>query len=118
MTKREIFLSVILGVIGVAVWVVIGLISKEVEAWDNGSYFIIGLPIMFAASGIAGFIEPGRPWRWGIIVFIVQPITLFIQLKGDPLVFVSLFFFIFFIVLAIGCAYLGRTIRRNQSEWN
>lgn len=98
-------------------WVVIGLIANKVEAWDSRSYFSIGLPILFAASGVAGYLEPERPWRWGIMVFIGQPIALLLQNMGnEALAFVGLFFFLFFIVLAIGCAYVGRFIRRSTGR--
>jgi hypothetical protein len=79
MTKRQIFLSIILSVIGLAVWIAVGKMSNEAEPWDSIHYFQIGLPIMFVASAIAGFIEPEFPWKWGLFVVILQPVALFIQ---------------------------------------
>lgn len=33
MTKRQIFLSIILSVIGLTVWIAVGKMSNEVEPW-------------------------------------------------------------------------------------
>lgn len=93
MTKRQIFLSIILSVIGLTVWIAVGKMSNEVEPWDSIEYYLIGLPIMFGASAIAGFIEPKFPLRWGLFVVVLQPIALFIESKAGPLAIVGLFFF-------------------------
>lgn len=113
MTRRQIILSVILSVIGLAVWIAVSKMSNEVEAWDSIRYYQIGLPVMFGASAIAGFIEPERPWRWGMFVVVLQPIALFVQSVAGPLVIVGMFFFFVFAAGAIGCAYVGSMIRKS-----
>lgn len=116
MTKRQIFLSIILSVIGLTVWIAVGKLSKEVEPWDSIDYYRIGLPIMFGASAIAGFIEPKFPLRWGLLVVVLQPIALFIQGNAGPYAFIGLFFFLCFFVLAWGCAYGGKIIRKYAGK--
>ncbi|NEW80574.1 MAG: hypothetical protein GZ086_14390 [Gelidibacter sp.] len=112
MTEKQIFIAIILSVIGLGVWIVASRMSNEVEAWDSIQYYQISLPAMFIASAIAGFIEPKRPWMWGVFVVILQPIALFIQTGGGPYILVGLFFFFFFIGLAIGFAYVGKWLRK------
>jgi hypothetical protein len=116
MTRQQIVLSIILSVIGLAVWIAISKMSHKVEAWDSINYYKIGLPIMFGASTIAGFIEPKRPWMWGLFVFLPQPIALIAQSRKGPLMIVGLLFFLVFIAVAIGCAYVGSTTRKYTSK--
>lgn len=111
LAKKQLYLAATLSIIGLAVWITISKITNEVEAWDSGLYFLIGLPIMFGAAAIAGFIVPDRPWRWGILVVSLQPIALFTQGPSSPLSAVGVFFFLVFIAIAIGCAYLGKAAR-------
>ncbi|HCE55706.1 MAG: hypothetical protein ACYCZ2_14980 [Lutibacter sp.] len=112
MTKQQIFIAIILSVIGLGVWIVASRMSNEVEAWDSIQYYKISLPIMFIVSAIAGFIEPKRPWMWGVFVVILQPISHFVQTGGSPYVVVGLFFFFFFIGMTIGFAYVGVWLRK------
>jgi hypothetical protein len=110
-TKKQILLSIILSFIGLAVWITINNISGTVEAWDSKYYYLPGLPIMFAASALAGYIEPQRVWIWGISIVILQPVALLIQSDAGPLVVVGLSLFAIIILLATVCAYLGKVVR-------
>jgi hypothetical protein len=116
MSRQEVFISIILSAIGLIVWIAIGKMSNEVEAWDSIQYYKIGLPIIFGASATAGFIEPKRPWRWGIFVFVLQPVALLIQSGEVSLVLVGIFFFFIFIAVAIGFAYIGSMLRKYTSK--
>ena len=113
MTKRQIFISIILSIIGLTVRIAISKISNKTEAWDSTNYFSIGLPIMFAASGVAGFIEPKHRWRWGLFVVVLQPIALFGQGEVGPFAILGVIYFLFYFLLASGCAFLGNMIRRD-----
>ena len=57
---------------GAAVWAAILQASGKREAWDSGLYFRIGLPVCYAVSGIFGYVEPHRNWRWGVLPFVGQ----------------------------------------------
>ena len=59
-------------VTGIVVWVVVSTLSGRREAWDSQWYFLIGLPVVCVVSTAFGFIEPSRPWRWGIAPLIGQ----------------------------------------------
>jgi len=116
MKKQEIVLSVILIVTGLAIWLGLGSLSNEAEAWDSIYYFQLGLPIMCTASAIAGFIVPERPWRWGLCVVLLQPLILFTQSEAGPLLFIGFLTFLPIAGLAIGSAYLGSMLRKYVTE--
>jgi hypothetical protein len=52
--------------IGIVVWVAVSTVSGRREAWDSEWYFLIGTPVVCVASAVLGFLEPSRPWRWGV----------------------------------------------------
>ena len=51
---------------GMVTWILVSAASGRVEAWDSGWYFTVGMPVVCATSGLLGFLEPSRPWRWGV----------------------------------------------------
>jgi hypothetical protein len=112
MKKQEILLSVILSLLGLVVWIGVSKMSNELEAWDSMYYYQLGLPLIFAAAAIAGYIIPIRPWRWGLFVVILQPIALYVQSELGPLILIGLLFFFALASLAIGFAYLGSMVRK------
>jgi hypothetical protein len=66
-------IACILAGIGFGVWISLslwaGVASGEAafrlrEAWDDPTYFFIGMPAMAAAVAVAGFLQPSRVWRW------------------------------------------------------
>ena len=82
MKKQQIFLPALLSVVGLVVWILVSQVAHQKEAWDSSYYFTIGLPVIFAASAVAGYIEPKRPWRWGLFIFLLQPVALFYTEPG------------------------------------
>jgi len=59
-------------VTGIVVWVVVSTLSGRREAWDSQWYFLIGIPVVCIVSAALGFVEPSRPWRWGVAPLIGQ----------------------------------------------
>jgi hypothetical protein len=59
-------------ILGVAVWIVVSVLSGRREAWDSGWYFSAGMPIICAGSLVLAFCKPDRSWRWGVIPFAGQ----------------------------------------------
>jgi len=57
---------------GVIVWVVVSTVSHRKEAWDSGTYFSVGMPLVCLVSAVLGFLEPVRPWRWGVAPLVGQ----------------------------------------------
>lgn len=102
---------VITSLIGLGVWVGISIISGKEEAWDSPLFFVLGLPIMILASGIAGYIDPGGFWLWGIAVVILQPVALLINSEIGPFILVGFFTFGVFAVLCVFGAWVGGKLR-------
>lgn len=114
MKNRRIYLSVILSLVGLIVWIGIGILAQNAEAWDSSYYYIIGLPLMCVASSIAGFLEPENPAVFGIAVVILQPIALLLQSEIGPLFIAGVLFFLFFATFTVGSAYLGAALRKKR----
>lgn len=58
--------------VGIVVWIAVSTVSGRREAWDSESYFRIGLPVVCIASAALGFLEPRKPWRWGVAPLVGQ----------------------------------------------
>lgn len=58
--------------VGIAVWIGVSSLSGRKEAWDSDSFFRIGMPVVCVASAVLGFLEPNKPWRWGVAPFVGQ----------------------------------------------
>ena len=56
---------------GAATWLVTGLLTGR-EPWDNGSYYLIWMPLMCWTAWYAGSRSPGRPWRWWLALVAGQ----------------------------------------------
>ena len=59
-------------VTGIVVWVAVSTLSGRREAWDSQWYFLISIPVVCVVSAALGFVEPSKPWRWGIAPLIGQ----------------------------------------------
>lgn len=57
---------------GFCVWAGLSLIGGVREAWDATAYWLIGLPILPAVSGSAGYFLPVRVWRWPVFIGLGQ----------------------------------------------
>lgn len=66
---------IIAGLSGIAVWIGVGIITGNPEAWDSALYFKGGIPFLALVSFILGIIEPKAPYRWGIIQGLSQSIV-------------------------------------------
>src|SRR5690606_17015186 len=49
---------------GLIVYVALTWASGKNEAWDDGSYYSVGIPIMSLVAFVVGYQFPRRPWRW------------------------------------------------------
>jgi hypothetical protein len=116
MNKREIFVFAITAVVGLAVWVGIARVSGEVEAWDSYLFFVLSLPIMMCASGVAGYMEPKRFWLWGIAVVSLQPVALLYNSNVGPLFVVGLFTFGVFAGLGVISALVGAKLKQKRKK--
>jgi hypothetical protein len=78
MLKRNaiIVLTVLLGV-GLELGIEVA--TGRREAWDTGSYWMIGLPIVCLGSLVLGYASAGRAWLWTVLVIPSQVATMMIR---------------------------------------
>lgn len=51
---------------GLIVYLAIVAATGRNEAWDDGSYYVLGLPFMCIFAFVIGYLFPVRPWRWAL----------------------------------------------------
>lgn len=51
---------------GLVVYLAIVATSGRNEAWDDGAYYVLGIPFMCAAVFVIGYLFPAKPWRWAL----------------------------------------------------
>lgn len=51
---------------GVAKEVRVGLVTGRNEAWDDGAYYVLGMPVMCIVAFRLGYRFPVKPWRWAL----------------------------------------------------
>lgn len=107
-----------LAIAGALVWLTISLGTGKKEAWDSAAYFLLGLPAMGLLSGYAGFSQPTRVWRWGVVIVAPQPLTLILMdpigLMGASLLPLGLIAFAILTIPCIVAAYIGAALRRKM----
>lgn len=51
---------------GLAVYLAIVIATGRNEAWDDASYYVLGIPFMCFVAFMIGHSFPTRPWRWAL----------------------------------------------------
>jgi len=64
---------------GISVWIGVGIIIRNTEAWDSPLYWKVGLPFLAFVTFIIGFIQPKAPYRWGLTQGLSQSIVILVQ---------------------------------------
>lgn len=49
---------------GFVVYVAITAMAGVNEAWDDGAYYVLGIPLMCIVAFFVGQQYPAKPWRW------------------------------------------------------
>ena len=62
---------------GIGAWVLVTVISGQREAWDSQWYLLLGMPLICVVPASLGFVEPTRPWRWGLVPILAQTVWMF-----------------------------------------
>lgn len=90
-------LALLLGCASALSWIALCVIFETREAWDSGAYFIVVLPLLWAAAAVAGFLRGARPWLWAAALVGGQALGLgitnggFLTLGPLPLVAFAVF---------------------------
>src|SRR5690554_2585356 len=48
------------------VYLSIVMVTGRNEAWDHGSYYVLGIPLMVIAVFAIAYHFPVKPWRWAL----------------------------------------------------
>jgi len=51
---------------GLIVYGSIVAVTGRNEAWDDGSYYLVGVPFMCFVAFVIGYRFPLKPWRWAL----------------------------------------------------
>ncbi len=51
---------------GLVVYLAITIATGKNEAWDDGAYYSIGIPLMCMVAFAIGYLFPAKPWRWAL----------------------------------------------------
>lgn len=51
---------------GLAVYLAIIMATGRNEAWDDASYYVLGIPCMCIVAFFIGYRFPIKPWRWAL----------------------------------------------------
>jgi len=69
-------------VLGIVVWFAVAASSLEAEAFDDASYFTIGLPIIGIGCAFLGYRVPVRAWRYGLVAMGTHAVGLLVVAVG------------------------------------
>lgn len=51
---------------GLIVYLAIVMATGRNEAWDDASYYVLGIPLMCIVVFVIGYRFPVKPWRWAL----------------------------------------------------
>ena len=97
------------------VWVLVCAVSGEKEAWDSPWYMVVGMPVVCAVAAGLGYVEPARPWRWGLLSTMAQAVWMFATQGFGNLWLLGVGFFLLLVVRISGHD-LGVDMSRHSSD--
>jgi len=59
-------------VASLALWTATATLSGKREPWDAGFYWTAAYPLAVLLSAVLGYFFPRGPWRWAVIVMVMQ----------------------------------------------
>jgi len=75
---RDSFLpSVLAAVAGAAIWTATMILAGGREPWDTGLYWTAAYPLAVTVSAVLGYLSPRKPWRWAVILMLMQLLVMF-----------------------------------------
>jgi hypothetical protein len=104
-------------VLPAVVWLIPWMVAR-MEAWDHWSYWYVSLPLMIIFAYFAGFLGKSRPWRWPLVMLLVQLVVSLTLLSGGPLNLLPLGV-VAFVILAVPAfiaAWVGGWYAKREGE--
>lgn len=83
---------------GLIVYLAIVLMTGRNEAWDDASYYVLGIPLMCIVAFAIGYRFPVKPWRWALWMAAGQAVGAL--LNGSSLSLLP-FAIIFMVIISI-----------------
>lgn len=101
---------------GAMLWIGVSIVSGRTEAWDLPLYWSLAYPLCILLAGVLGYAYPERPWRWALVVMLVQPVILAFSGSGFGLLPLGLILFAFLSLPAIGVAMIAARLARRRAR--
>ena len=64
---------------GAILWQATALLTGRREAWDSDAYLSVSYPLGILLTGALGYLNPVRPWRWGLALTLIQPVVMVVR---------------------------------------
>lgn len=111
--KKDHWLYGVAVVVGIIVWIVVSKVSHRREAWDSQWYFLIGTPAVCVVSAVLGFVEPSKPWRWGVAPLVGQFSWMLVTQGPGNLLPLGVIVFGVLAIPSIITAWLGALVKKK-----
>lgn len=92
---------------GLIVYLAIIIASGKNEAWDDVSYFSIGIPLMCIATFVISYLFPSKPWRWALSMAAGQSVGAILHGSALTLLPLAMIFMTIISVPQFLAAFLG-----------
>lgn len=100
--------------IALAVLAILYPLSEGEEIWDSSLCWSLGVTLMVFGSLLAGLIAPRRPWRWPLLILLIQWLCVQIQSpEGSPLIVIGICFVVGLALLCLPFAFLGAWLHKQ-----
>ena len=101
---------------GLTVYLLIIMFTGRNEAWDHGSYYIVGIPFMCVVAFVLAYLFPLKPWRWALGIALGQ---VFAALMNGSSLSLLPFAVVFMLVISIPqfvAAQVGAKVALKKDE--
>ncbi|HET7084386.1 MAG TPA: hypothetical protein VFI23_06425 [Rhizomicrobium sp.] len=72
MMRGTISAATLAAIAGAVIWTATMIAAGRREPWDAGFYWTLSYPVAVLGSGLLGYLFPERPWRWAVILMLMQ----------------------------------------------
>lgn len=100
---------------GLVVYLAIIVLTGRNEAWDDGSYYVVGIPLMCIVAFIIGYQFPTNPWRWALSMAGGQMIGALLSGSSLNLLPLAMIFMAIISIPQFVAAFLGSKIARKKA---
>ena len=102
-------------VCGLVVYLAITLSTGRNEAWDDGVYYSIGIPIMCIVAFIISYLFPIKPWRWALSMAGGQVIGALLHGSSLNLLPLAMIFMTIISIPQLIAALIGSKLARKKA---